>query len=115
MKTKRKRKHVSNGRHRLYKTKRYQRGIDQIHRDISTPELKEALLSQKIDIDLPGLGKYYCIECSRYFESNDALVKHRIGKIHKKRVKLLKEVPYSQEEAEASVGIGIKYNTLYNV
>ncbi|KAG5513258.1 hypothetical protein PMAC_001628 [Pneumocystis sp. 'macacae'] len=112
MKTKPKRKHTSNGRHKFYKTKRCQRGIDQIHEDITTPELRIALLSQKIDVDLPGLGQHYCIECSRYFESNNALVKHQTGKFHKKRVKLLKEVPYSQKEAEAAVGIGIKNNIL---
>ncbi|EMR08319.1 hypothetical protein PNEG_03160 [Pneumocystis murina B123] len=103
-----KRKHTSNGRHRMYRTRRYQRDIDQIHKDIMIPESRKTLLFKKIDPDLPGLGQHYCIECSRYFETNNTLVKHRTGKLHKKRVKLLKEVPYSQEEAEAAVGIDIK-------
>lgn len=104
---KHKRKHTSNGRQKLYKTKRYKRDIDQIYEDIATSESRDALLSQKIDPDLPGLGQHYCIECSRYFETDNALVNHRRGKFHKKRVKILKEKPYSQEEAEAAVGIGV--------
>ncbi|KAG5438314.1 hypothetical protein PCANB_002802 [Pneumocystis canis] len=111
MKTKRSRKHKSNGRHRLYKTKRYQRDIDQIIQDITTSELKTTL-SRNIDPDLPGLGQYYCIECSKYFETNHALMKHRTKKFHKKRMKLLKEKPYSQEEAEAAIGIGVKDNII---
>lgn len=55
--------------------------------------------------DLPGFGQFYCIECAKWFESETNLAKHRSGKPHKRRVKQLKEEPYSQKEAEAAIGL----------
>ncbi|RIA83993.1 hypothetical protein C1645_785154, partial [Glomus cerebriforme] len=40
----------------------------------------------------------------KYFVDSEALNRHQRGKNHKKRVKLLKETPYTQAEAEAAVG-----------
>lgn len=55
---------------------------------------------------MPGLGQHYCIECARYFDSSQALLVHKKGKVHKRRLKNLREEPYTQEEAEAAVNIG---------
>lgn len=55
--------------------------------------------------DLPGLGKHYCKECAKFFESDTNFVAHQKGKVHKRRVKALREEPYSQKEAEAAIGL----------
>lgn len=38
-----------------------------------------------LDEDTPGGGAHYCISCSRYFVSDDALEKHAKTKPHKRR------------------------------
>ena len=75
--------------------------------------------------DLPGLGKFYCIECAKWFESEYGMVKHRKGKNHKRRysgnalilletfrsgaylsrLRALRNEPYTQKEAEAAIGL----------
>lgn len=42
----------------------------------------------------------------RHFADEEALRKHLASKLHKKRVKLLKERPYTLEEARAAGGEG---------
>lgn len=82
------------------------RAVDQIYEDTSDPMRADALkTSQPIDFDLPGLGQHYCVECARYFITEDALTQHQRTKIHKNRVKELKEKPYTQAEAEAAAGM----------
>ncbi|BFZ59135.1 hypothetical protein YB2330_000138 [Saitoella coloradoensis] len=90
-------------------TIRMGRMLDQIHDDINDPDAKLKLDEKlgKLDEELPGLGQFYCKPCAKYFETEHADVEHRRGKNHKKRVKLLKETPYSQAEAEAGVGLGV--------
>lgn len=82
------------------------RAIDQIHEDVSDPMKAEALRTdQPVDFDLPGLGQHYCVECARHFITSSALTQHERTKIHKIRLKELKERPYSQAEAEAAAGM----------
>jgi bud site selection protein 20 len=50
-----------------------------------------------------GSGFVMC--CSRYFTSDQVLMEHVTSKIHKKRVKLANEKPYSQAEANAAAGM----------
>jgi bud site selection protein 20 len=88
------------------KTRRHTRDLDQIHADIHHPTHLKSFLSTKAREDLPGLGQYYCKECAKWFESDLNLVKHEKGKPHRRRVKALKEEPYSQKEAEKAVGLG---------
>ncbi|KAJ3334335.1 hypothetical protein HDU76_000028 [Blyttiomyces sp. JEL0837] len=88
---------------RSSRTRARTKDLDQIHEDLKAPE---KLLNQPIDPDLPGLGQFYCVECSRHFTSNGALVAHQSTKLHRKRLKVLKEEPYTQKEAEAAVGLG---------
>lgn len=88
---------------RKYRTKRRTKDMDQIHDD-----LKEAsrLTQQPIDYDLPGAGQYYCVECARYFADTTSQEEHVKSKLHKKRLKELKDVPYTIEEAERAAGLG---------
>jgi bud site selection protein 20 len=46
--------------------------------------LEQYVKSKDVE-DLPGLGKYYCAECSKWFESDYNLKAHAKGKNHKKR------------------------------
>lgn len=41
--------------------------------------------SETLDDDLPGLGQYYCISCSRYFVNLGAIAEHYKTKSHKKK------------------------------
>lgn len=82
-----KRKHTSNGRHRMYRTRRYQRDIDQIQEDIMIPESKKTLLFKKIDPDLPGLG----IEI---FINNDILLNKQASTIVLNVQDILKQMIY---------------------
>eukprot|EP00127_Corallochytrium_limacisporum_P007279 Clim_evm20s246 gene=Clim_evmTU20s246 len=88
--------------HRKYATKKRTKDLDQIQEDMATGKME----SQAVDYDLPGLGQYYCTECTRYFQDAETLKKHKQTKNHKKRVKLLKDEAYTQEEAERAAGMG---------
>ncbi|KAK1709073.1 zinc finger-containing protein [Colletotrichum lupini] len=89
----------------LTKTRRKTRDVDQIKADLRSPRHLQRFTGLKAKEDLPGLGQHYCIECAKWFETEVSLVGHRKGKPHKRRVKQLKEEPYTQKEAEAVVGI----------
>ncbi|KAJ3099597.1 Bud site selection protein 20 [Phlyctochytrium planicorne] len=87
---------------RLSRTRARVKDLDQIHDDLKRPE---KLQFKELDPDLPGLGQFYCMECARHFENENALTTHLGTKLHKKRLKVLKEEPYTQAEAEAAVGM----------
>ncbi|CAI5758964.1 unnamed protein product [Candida verbasci] len=91
-----------------YKTKRRERDLDLIYDDLSTKESIYKLKNQPLDEYKPGLGQYYCIECSKYFENQQSLNRHQSSKIHKRRVKLLKQRPYTPLEAEAAGGVNMQ-------
>ncbi|KAK9235430.1 hypothetical protein V1525DRAFT_410003 [Lipomyces kononenkoae] len=93
---------------RRSKTKRRTRDLDQVHEDLSSKETVQKLSNQPLDESKPGLGQYYCIECAKYFETDFAKTVHRRGKNHKRRVRLLKEQPYSSAEADAASGLGVE-------
>lgn len=90
-----------------YKTKRRTRDLDLVYDDVSSPDTIRRLKNQEIDETKPGLGQYYCVECAKYFESTVALDRHRKSKIHKRRVKALKQRPYTPLEAEAASGLNV--------
>lgn len=87
------------------KTRRWRRALDQIHADLHDPKHLAQHKDSKVAEDLPGLGLHYCIECAKWFENDNNLVAHRKGKPHKRRVRQLKDDPYTQKEAEAAVGL----------
>lgn len=53
--------------------KRKGKDLDEILEDLK-PEKIVKIKNQEIDIDLPGDGQFYCVECSRHF-MNDAILK----------------------------------------
>ena len=87
------------------KTRRHTRDLDQVHADLHSKKHLQQYHDTKAPEDLPGFGQWYCVECAKWFESETNLVKHAKGKPHKRRVRQLKEEPYSQKEAEAAVGL----------
>eukprot|EP00735_Rhodelphis_limneticus_P002372 TRINITY_DN13220_c0_g1::TRINITY_DN13220_c0_g1_i1::g.31069::m.31069 TRINITY_DN13220_c0_g1::TRINITY_DN13220_c0_g1_i1::g.31069 ORF type:complete len:129 (+),score=24.77,sp/B0BLT0/ZN593_XENTR/53.66/1e-24,zf-C2H2_jaz/PF12171.3/1.8e-10,zf-met/PF12874.2/0.014,zf-C2H2/PF00096.21/0.027 TRINITY_DN13220_c0_g1_i1:64-450(+) len=70
------------------------------------PENSHKFEALPVDFELPGLGQYYCVECSRYFIDQKTLDEHKKTKVHKLRLKVLKEKPYSHAEAAAAAGMG---------
>lgn len=101
------------------------RDLDQIHADLRSPKHLAQQKAIKPAEDLPGLGSWYCIECAKWFEGEKSLVQHRRGKNHKRRfcshienephyadsmltadrLRLLRETPYTQKEADAAAGL----------
>ncbi|KAI8627500.1 zinc finger protein [Xylariaceae sp. FL1651] len=90
----------------LTKTRRKTRDLDQIKADLVSPQHLSQYKDTKLKEDLPGLGRWYCVECAKWYDTEINLVLHRKGKPHKRRVKQLREEPYTQKEAEAAVGLG---------
>lgn len=92
------------------KTRRHTRDFDQIHEDLHSKRHLEQHTEQFAREDLPAFGDYYCIECAKWYESETNFKSHQKSKPHKRRVKALKEEPYSQKEAEAAAGYGNALN-----
>jgi bud site selection protein 20 len=61
------------------------RDLDQISEDLKSPKHLQQHKSLKAAEDLPGLGQFYCIECAKWFESENSMVTHRKGSTHKRR------------------------------
>eukprot|EP00002_Diphylleia_rotans_P013692 TRINITY_DN2671_c0_g1_i1.p1 TRINITY_DN2671_c0_g1~~TRINITY_DN2671_c0_g1_i1.p1 ORF type:complete len:135 (-),score=29.10 TRINITY_DN2671_c0_g1_i1:178-582(-) len=101
-------KRPHNNKRAVYKSKRLhirKKDLDQIQHDLK-PENVSKILAQPIDADLPGLGQFYCIECSRYFVNEISLKEHKESKVHKRRVEELKVPAYTQDDAEWAAGMG---------
>lgn len=67
------------------KTRRRKRDLDQVYDDLRDPKHLQQYKDTKAAEDLPGLGDFYCVECSRWFEAEHNLKEHRRGKPHKRR------------------------------
>ncbi|PYH84223.1 putative C2H2 finger domain protein [Aspergillus aculeatinus CBS 121060] len=91
---------------RKIKTKRRTRDYDQVRADIQSSKHLTQYKATKDPEDLPGLGQHYCVECSKWFESEFNLVGHKKGKNHKRRLRIIREEAHSQKAAEAAVGLG---------
>ncbi|KAJ1562881.1 ccr4 associated factor, partial [Cladochytrium tenue] len=118
---------------RASRTRARTKDLDQIHEDLKAPEklLHQPEdpdlpgLGQHYCVEVGGDGEggpggpcdlchsICCsflatpsnVQCARYFTSAAALEAHVQTKLHKKRLKQLKEEPYTQKEAEAAVGL----------
>ncbi|XP_075437525.1 zinc finger protein 593 [Ascaphus truei] len=90
---------------KLWKTKRRTKDVDQIHHDLR-PENARKLLNQELDYQVTGNAQHYCLHCARYFVDLKTLKEHFKTKLHKRRLKKLRDEPYTQEEAERAAGMG---------
>lgn len=61
------------------------RGFDQVRSDLDSPRHLAQYKESKDAEDLPGLGRHYCIECAKWFESEYNMNAHTKGKSHKRR------------------------------
>ncbi|KAL7927294.1 hypothetical protein ACQKWADRAFT_280061 [Trichoderma austrokoningii] len=77
----------------LTKTRRKTRDLDQIISDLRSAKHLTQYKSTKLSQDLPGLGKNYCVACSRWFDTASTLAAHERGKPHKRRLKQLRDEP----------------------
>ena len=60
---------------------------------------------QPIDVDLPAMGQFYCVETGKYFINQRALDDHKKSRFYKMRVKQLKgAAPHSRRDAEMAAG-----------
>ncbi|KAH8128096.1 hypothetical protein FP744_10000979 [Trichoderma asperellum] len=75
----------------LTKTRRKTRDLDQIISDLRSAKHLTQYKNTKLSQDLPGLGKNYCVACSRWFDAPSTLTAHERGKPHKRRLKQLRE------------------------
>ncbi|THD19592.1 Bud site selection protein 20 [Fasciola hepatica] len=97
------RKGVRNTR---YKVKNRSRDIDQVWEDVKEENVDRRLAeATEINEDLPGMGKYFCVSCSKYFVDQLTLDVHRSSKPHKRRLKTLEETPHSQDDADRAAGL----------
>uniref|UniRef100_A0A7S3GBK9 C2H2-type domain-containing protein n=1 Tax=Palpitomonas bilix TaxID=652834 RepID=A0A7S3GBK9_9EUKA len=78
--------------------------VDKAREDLQPRKLAKSMTT--FDPDLPGGGRYFCPETSRHFETAEALETHKKTKAFKKRLKELKEEPYTHEEAMMAGGMG---------
>ncbi|KAJ3893876.1 hypothetical protein GG344DRAFT_42271 [Lentinula edodes] len=92
--------------HRTTRTRVRAKDLDQIQLIDLDPKNRAALEAQPLDFEKPGLAQHYCVECAKYYETDAALGSHWRSKIHKRRVKQLKEPAYTIEEAERAAGLG---------
>ncbi|NXU27292.1 ZN593 protein, partial [Thalassarche chlororhynchos] len=91
---------------RQWKTKRRRRDLDEIHRDLQ-PENAARLLRQEPPLASQGpLTTGLLSPPRRYFVDLTSMKEHFRSKVHKKRLKQLREAPYTQEEAERAAGMG---------
>ncbi|XP_006631343.1 zinc finger protein 593 [Lepisosteus oculatus] len=90
---------------KLWKTKRRTKDLDQIHEDMRAGNA-DKLLNQEVDYDVTGNAQHYCLHCARYFVDLKTLKEHFKTKVHKRRLKQLREEPYTQAEAERAAGMG---------
>jgi bud site selection protein 20 len=75
---------VGNKRTRT-KTRNKTRDLDQIKADLLSPRHLELYKELKLKEDLPELGRWYCVECAKWYDTEANLVVHRKGKPHKRR------------------------------
>ncbi|PWN21459.1 hypothetical protein BCV69DRAFT_232986, partial [Microstroma glucosiphilum] len=83
--------------------------FDQVHANLHDASKRSELENPtELDVDKPGLGVYYCIECDRHFPRAEDREVHWKSKLHKRKAKKVREeLPYTQEEADRGAGVGV--------
>ncbi|UNI17298.1 hypothetical protein JDV02_003653 [Purpureocillium takamizusanense] len=77
----------------ITKTRRKTRDVDQVKADLISSRHLSQYKDTKAAEDLPGLGRNYCVECAKWFDTEKTLTAHQRGKPHKRRLKQLREEP----------------------
>ncbi|KAI0028883.1 hypothetical protein K488DRAFT_80448 [Vararia minispora EC-137] len=98
--------HAQRDVHRACRTRARTKDLDQIQLIDLDPKNRAKLEAQPLDYEKPGLAQHYCVECAKYFETDQALNSHWRSKVHKRRCKTLREPVYTIEEAERAAGLG---------
>ncbi|KAL9713852.1 hypothetical protein Ac2012v2_003464 [Leucoagaricus gongylophorus] len=98
--------HAKRDVHRATRARAHIRDLDQIQLIDLDPKNRAVLEAQPLDYEKPGLAQHYCVECAKYYETDNALRSHWRGKVHKRRCKQLREPAYTIEEAEQAAGLG---------
>ncbi|POR33957.1 Zinc finger protein bud20 [Tolypocladium paradoxum] len=94
----------------ITKTRRKTRDVDQVKADLLSSRHLAQFKDAKATEDLPGLGRNYCVECARWFDSEATLISHRRGKPHKRRVKQLREEPDADPQRVPGATVGSRPN-----
>ncbi|KAJ6439955.1 phosphatidylinositol transfer protein CSR1 [Purpureocillium lavendulum] len=69
----------------ITKTRRKTRDVDQVKADLISSKHLAQFKDSKAAEDLPGLGRNYCVECAKWFDTEKTLKAHQRGKPHKRR------------------------------
>lgn len=81
---------------------------DQISANLRSSEKATALLNpSSLDVDKPGLGLFYCIECDRHFPTDKDRDSHLASKQHKRSAKRAVEEPHMVSATGMPVGVGV--------
>lgn len=72
------------------KTRTRTKDLDQINEDLVKVALDKFALPGE---DLEEKGQFYCASCARHFQSDSILSAHMKTKVHKQRLKKLKDWP----------------------
>ncbi|KAH7820072.1 putative bud site selection protein 20 [Monocercomonoides exilis] len=97
----RSRKHCKTSGHKTAKRAIYfSRDLDLVHSDV-----EKGKAPPKINPD--DDRQFLCITCSRYFIDERSLLDHKRTKQHKRRLKALKEKPYTSDDAILGAGKGL--------
>lgn len=74
----------------------------------NSKKLAALIQPDHLDVDKPGLGLFYCVECDRHFPSEIDRTVHQKSKLHKRQAKKMREEkPYNVEEANWAAGVGV--------
>ncbi|PNY26714.1 Zinc finger protein bud20 [Tolypocladium capitatum] len=94
----------------ITKTRRKTRDVDQVKADLLSSRHLSQFKDTKNTEDLPGLGRHYCVECARWFDTEATLITHRRGKPHKRRVHQLREEPDADPQRVPGANVGSRPN-----
>jgi bud site selection protein 20 len=94
---------------RAARTRARKLDADQVEANLKDSTKSDALLNPNhLDIDKPGLGLFYCIECDRHFPSQLDREVHQRSKLHKRIAKKMQEEKaYTLEESLWAAGVGV--------
>ena len=94
---------------RAARTRARKLDADQVEQNLKDAKKNNELLNpDHLDIEKPGLGLFYCVECDRHFPSNGDREVHQKSKLHKRIAKRMhEEKAYTIEESMRAAGIEI--------